>query len=77
MTNILEYTKRTTPETATETNSTSARNEIRKEVREYIRYIYNGIKLAREINLCGDKEKDEEDFYFLCRWLIKFGLNNE
>ena len=77
MANIVEYMRRTEPKTAREANPKSARNAIRKEAREHAQFLHSAMKTASVLGFSDAREKAQEDFLFLSRWFLKFGLKDE
>ena len=77
MANILDYMKRTLPETSLEANHKSTRNAIRKEAKEYAEFLVNVQKTANEIGFNEEAKKASDDLLFLSKWLLKFGLKDE
>jgi hypothetical protein len=77
MANVLDYMKRTPPETAREASTKSARNTIRKEAREYAELLVNVQRTANEIGFNEEAKKASDDLLFLSKWLLKFGLKDE
>lgn len=77
MATIFEYMKQTPPETARGANPKSTRNTIRKEAREHGEFL-KSVKETAEKIACEDTVKGiNEDILFLCKWMIKFGINDE
>lgn len=77
MANILDYMKRTPPETAWEANPKSTRNAIRKEAREYAEFLVSVQKTTNEIDFNEEAKKVSDDLLFLSKWFLKFGLKDE
>ena len=77
MANILEYMKTTSPEAAKEANSKTTRNMIRQEVREHFQFLGRVKETAKQIAYEDTVKEIESDLLFMCKWMIKFGLNNE
>jgi hypothetical protein len=77
MANILDYIKRTLPETSREANPKITRNAIRKEAREYAEFLVSAQNTANEIGFNEEAKKASDNLLFLSKWLLKFGLKNE
>jgi hypothetical protein len=77
MANVLDYMKRTPPETAREANTKSTRNTIRKEAREYAEFLVSVQKTANEVGFNEEVKKASDGLLFLSKWLLKFGLKDE
>ena len=77
MASILDYMKNTTPEIARESNSKSTRNEIRKEARECGLFLQRVRETAQQIAYNDTVKAISEDISFLCKWMVKFGVENE
>lgn len=77
MASILEYMKKTPPETAWAANSKSGRNTIRKEAREYGGFLESVKSTAEKMAATDTIKEINEDNSFLCKWLIKFGISDE
>jgi hypothetical protein len=74
---ILEYMRRTLPETSREVNPKSSRNEIRKEAREYAQFLANTKETAKQIGFEDTVKKINDDILLLCKWMAKFGVKDE
>ena len=73
---IINYMKRTAPETALKANTADGIRTIRREVKEEIAYL---LRCKETAELLGFKETAKEAFdeaVFACKWLIKFGLTD-
>jgi hypothetical protein len=77
MANVLDYMKRTLPETSQEANPKSTRNEIRKEAREYGQFLARTKETAKQIGFENEVKKANEDILFLCKWMARFGVKDE
>lgn len=77
MANILEYMRRTLPETSREANPKSTRNEIRKEAREYAKYLASAKDTANHLDDNEALKMINKDILFLSEWMIKFGVKDE
>jgi hypothetical protein len=77
MTNILNYMRRISPETAWWANSKSARNDIRKDAREYTQFLASARETAKQIDLTESAKQADEDMRFLLQWMTKFGVKDE
>lgn len=77
MANILDYMKRTPPETAREANTKSGRNAIRKEMREHGAFLKSAKETAEKMADANTVKEINKDIDFFCKWFIKFGIKDE
>lgn len=77
MANILDYMKRTPPETAREANIKSGRNAIRKEMREHGAFLKSVKETAEKMADANTVKEINKDIDFFCKWFIKFGIKDE
>lgn len=77
MASIFEYVKETLPEVAREANTKSGRNAIRNEIREHASFLESVKETAEKIADADTVKEINKDIVFLCKWFIKFGLNDE
>lgn len=73
---MINYMKRTTPETALKANTADGIRMIRKEAKEELAYLMRCKETAELLGFKETAKEALEDALFVGRWLVKFGLTD-